>query len=242
MAAIYTVLQLTAQRYPNLPDSNGHTSTVYLLSDDTTPLVCKSIHPHYADILLPTEQEAYERFSSHDPPLSLLSYHGLHDEILEYAELGNLHDWLLQGNVPSKELLFKWAYQAAEALEFAHGLGVLHADIHCLNFFLTKTLDLKVGDWGGASIDGVKSHCSYRYSHRMFGLDGTDIPAEKGIWTATEMKIRERIVNRQFPDTEELGILGGIVTKCWNGGFDSMTDVKRAIEHGRDKDIEVIRT
>jgi hypothetical protein len=103
----------------------------------------------------------------------------------------------------------------------------------------------------------------------MFGLDGTDIPAEKGIWTATEifalgtafyvmisgqepwpeleepkdrMKIRERIVNRQFPDTEELGILGGIVTKCWNGGFDSMTDVKRAIEHGRDKDIEVIRT
>jgi serine/threonine protein kinase len=267
MVAIYTVLQLTAQRYPTLPNSNGHTSTVYLLPDQIIPLVCKSIHPHYADILLPTEQEAYERFSSHDPPPSLLSYHGVHDEIpagiiLEYAELGNLHDWLLEGNVPSKELLFKWTYQAAEALEFAHGLGVLHADIHCLNFFLTKKLDLKVGDWGGASIDGGKSHCSYRYSHRMFALDGTDVPAEKGISIATEifalgtafyimisgnepwpeleepkdrLEIRERIVNRQFPDTQELSILGEIVTKCWNEGFDSMADVRRAIEHERQR-------
>lgn len=251
---------------------DGHTSTIYRLPNRTIPLVCKSVHPHFADLLLPVEQAAYERFSAHDPPQGLLSYHGMRDEIpagmiLEFAELGNLQDWLLGGHVPTKDMLYKWTYQATEALEFAHGLGVLHADIHCMNFFLTKTLDLKVGDWGGASIDGGKSHCSYRYSHRLFGVDGTDIPAEKGISKATEifalgtafyvmisgeepwpefkepkdrLEIRERIVNRRFPDTGGLRVLSDVVVKCWNGGFDSMTEVRHAIEDERDRDTGML--
>jgi len=270
MALFCTLLQLNQPKYPTLLDSSGHTSTIYRLPNQTIPLVCKSVHPHFADLLLPVEQAAYEQFSAHDLPPGLLSYHGIHDEIsngivLEFAELGNLHDWLLDGNVPTKDMLYKWTYQAAEALEFAHKLGVLHSDIHCLNFFLTKTLDLKVGDWGGASIDGGQSHCSYRYSHRLFGVDGADIPAEKGISKATEifalgtafyvmisgkepwpelkeprdrLEIRERIVNRQFPDPGGLKILGDVVAKCWSGGFDSMTEIRRAIEDERDRDIK----
>lgn len=272
MAILCTLLQLNTQSYSALPNSSGHTSTIYLLLSYTVPAVCKSVHPHFADVLLPTEQKVYQRFFANDPPPSLLSYHGIHDEIphgiiLEFAELGNVQDWLLEGHTPTKEMLYKWSHQATEALEFAHALGVLHADIHCLNFFLTKTLDLKVGDWGGASVDGAKSHCSYRYKHRLFGLDGTDIPAEKGISMATEifalgtalyvmisgqepwpeleeprdrLEIRERIVKRQFPDKKNLRILGDVVAKCWNGEFDSMTDVRRAIEDERDRDTEML--
>ena len=265
IAFLYTLLHLFTSGYNTLPDSNGHTSTPYLLPNLSSPLICKSIHPHYADILLPIETEVYERFSSHDPPQSLLPYHGIHDKIpagiiLEFAELGNVQDWVLEAQVPTTEMLYKWTYQVAEALEFAHGLGVLHADIHCLNFFLTKDMNLKVGDWGGASIDGGKSHCSYRYSHRLFGLDGIDVPAEEGISKATEIfalgsafytmisgqgpwpeleeprdraEIRNRIVNRNFPDTKGLRVLGDVVLKCWGGLFESMTDVRRAIENER---------
>lgn len=272
MAILCTLLQLNTPRYSILPGSSGHTSTIYLLPNHTISTICKAVHPRFADVLLPTEQEVYQRFSSNNSPSSLLSYHGIHDEIphgiiLEFAELGNIQDWLLEGHIPTKEMLYKWTYQATEALEFAHTLGVLHADIHCLNFFLTKALDLKVGDWGGASIDGGKSHCSYRYKHRLFGLDGTDYPAEKGISAATEifalgtafyvmisaeepwpelgepkdrLEIRERIVNRQFPDTKKLEILGSVVAKCWSGEFDSMTEIRHAIEDERDRDIELL--
>ena len=272
VAVICTLLQLNTPKYSTLPSSKGHTSTIYLLPNYTTPTVCKSVHSHFADVLLPTEQEVYQRFSSNNPPPSLLFYHGLHDEIpngmiLEHAELGNLQDWLLEGHSPTEALLYKWAYQATEALEFAHGLGVLHADIHCLNFFLTKTLDLKVGDWGGASIDAGKSHCSYRYRYRLFERDGTDVPAERGISEATEifalgtafyvmvsgeepwpeleepkdrLEIRKRIINRQFPDTKQLRILGSVVAKCWSGEFDSMTEVRRAIEDESDREIKML--
>jgi serine/threonine protein kinase len=274
LAVIFAIFHSTVPRYITLPNSDGHTSTVYLLPNQTnisTTVICKSIHAHFADVLLPIEKEAYQRFSSNNPPPSLLTYHGIHDEIpagiiLEFAESGNLQDWLLGGQRPSSEMLYKWTYQATEALEFAHGLGVLHADIHCLNFFITKALDLKVGDWGGASIDGEKSHCSYRYTHRLFGLDGTDVPGS-GISRATEIfalgtafyvmisgeepwpelkepkdreEIRRRIARRQFPATNGLRILSGVVAKCWNGEFGSMTEVRRAIESERDSNIEAL--
>jgi serine/threonine protein kinase len=269
MAVLYMLSLSTSPGYTTLPNSDGYTSTIYLLPNYTdTAVVCKSIHPHFADVLLPIEKEAYKRFSYNNPPSSLLSYHGIHDEIpagiiLEFAESGNLQDWLLEGHVPSNEMLYKWTHQATEALEFAHGLDVLHADIHCLNFFLTKELDLKVGDWGGASIDGGKSHCSYRYSHRLFERDGEDIPTEQGISEATEIfalgtafytmisgqtpwpeleepkdnaEIKRRIAGRQFPDTRGLRVLGDIVAKCWDGEFDTMAEVRLAIEYERNRD------
>lgn len=264
LAVIFTIFHLTVPRYITLPNSDGHTSTVYLLpnqANTSTAVICKSIHPHFADVLLPVEKEAYQRFSSNDAPPSLLSYYGIHDEIpagivLEFAESGNLQDWLLEGHKPNSELLYKWTHQATEALEFAHGLGVLHADIHCVNFFLTDALDLKVGDWGGASIDGGKSHCSYRYTHRLFGLDGADVP-DSGISSATEIfalgtafyfmisgeepwpglreprdreEIRSRITRRQFPATDGLRVLSSVVARCWNGDFVSMAEVRRAIQ------------
>lgn len=75
----------------------------------------------------------------------------------------------------------RWARQAAEALEFAHSLYIYNFDIHCLNFFLDRNLDLKVGAWAGASIDGGKSHSSYRLRHRLFDGGGNDVSKQSGI-------------------------------------------------------------
>lgn len=264
---LYLLSHLTASLYTRLPNSFGHTSTIYKLSNDTTPLVCKSIHPQYADTLFPIEQKVYERFTVNNPPQSLLTFHGVHSDIpsglvLEHAESGNLQDWIFsrasRGIEPApSELLYKWAFQATEALQFAHGLGVLHSDIHCLNFFLTRDLDLKVGDWAGASVDGEKSYCSYRYSHRLFGADGTDIVAESGVSVDTEIfalgtalyvmitgeepwpeleepedreEIKRRIAGKLFPPTAKLRVLGDVVDACWKGGFASMREVRGAVQ------------
>jgi serine/threonine protein kinase len=47
--------------------------------------------------------------------------------------------------------LLHWAQQAAEALQFIHANGVCHGDISCTNFFVDKSLDLKVGDFTSSS-------------------------------------------------------------------------------------------
>lgn len=185
------------------------------------PLVVKSIHPYYADTLFPVEKKVYERFTAdatintntHKDEISLarpgglLRYYGVHSQIqnsiiLEYAEGGNLHDFLFSPDfpnhmpmqnrkpLPSKQLLYKWATQASLALEYAHSLGIYHSDIHTLNFFLSAPpfLDLKVGDWAGAVFDGVKrSPCSYRYSHRLFTSEGIDVSAIEGVSVKTEI-------------------------------------------------------
>jgi serine/threonine protein kinase len=137
-------------------DSSGYTSTVYYLPGDP-PRVCKSFNEECTHF--PVEEEAYKRFSANDHPSSILKYYGIHDSIpagiiLELAEKTNLYKyrWVQNrsGNPdPETEVLYRWAGQAAEGLEFAQSLGVYNSDIHCVNFFLDEDLNLEVGDWAG---------------------------------------------------------------------------------------------
>lgn len=271
VACLYFLILTTTETYTRLPNSHGHTSTIYLLppqTNATESLICKSVHPHFATTLFPVEKEVYERFSAaSDAPASLLTYHGTHTDIpsgliLEFAENGNLQDWLLNtAEPPSNALLYRWTLQAAEALSFAHNLGILHSDIHPANSFLTADMELKVGDWGGAAVDGRPSFCSYRYKYRLFDADGTDIVKEHGVSATTEIfafgmavfamvggeevwpeleeprdweEIRRRISQARFPDTRELRVLGDVVEGCWGGRYESMEEVRVAIERERD--------
>ena len=134
-------------------------------------------------------------------------------------------------------MFYRWASQAAEALEFAHTVGVYNSDIHLLNFFLDGNLDLKVGDWAGASIDGWPSQSSYRLRHRLFDSDGRDVSRVEGISAKKEIfalgtalycmvaghdpwpelrepedreEIKKRIQEKEFPDTSILPVLGDV--------------------------------
>jgi serine/threonine protein kinase len=250
-------------------DNSGYTSTIYSLPGDP-PRVCKSFHEDCMQTHFPVEKAAYERFSAHNHPSSILKYYGPHDDIpagliLELAEHKNLHKYRWDQRQfgrpdPGDEVLYRWALQAAEALEFAHSLGVFNSDIHCVNFFLDRNLHLKVGDWAGASIDGSRSQSSYRLRYRLFDADGTDVPRAKGISASTEIfalgtalyfmvacqdlwpelkepedreEIKRRLKKREFPETGVLPVLGDIISKCWNVKFMSMTEVKHAIESER---------
>jgi serine/threonine protein kinase len=257
-----------AEEYKVL-DSWGYTSTVYSIPGDP-PRVCKSFNEDCIGSHFPVEKNAYERFSAHKYPPSILKYYGVHETIpagiiLELAEKGNLFKYLWEqkqftNSDPDAEELYRWAGQAAAALEFAHSLGVYNSDIHCVNFFLDGDLNLKVGDWAGASIDGSPSQSSYRLRSRLFDADGTDVPRATGITARTEIfamgtalfsmvtgrdpwpelrdpedreAIKKRIREKDFPDTSRLSSLGDIVSKCWNVDFTSMTEVKQAIEAER---------
>jgi serine/threonine protein kinase len=249
-----------------LLSNRGYTSTVYFIPGQP-PRVCKAFNQDSIDTLYPVERAAYERFAANDHPASILKYYGVHEHIpagivLEYAKNSDLHDYLWQqthvGQArPDNAILCRWARQAVEALEFAHSIGVYNADIHCINFFLDQDLNLKVGDWAGASIDGSKSRSSYRLRYRLFDADGTDVPRSMGITAITEIfamgtalyymvtshepwpelyepeereEIKKRIREKDFPDTSGLPVLADIIWKCWHVEFTSMTEVKRAIE------------
>ncbi|SMR61784.1 unnamed protein product [Zymoseptoria tritici ST99CH_3D1] len=253
-------------------DRQGYTSTVYRLPDDP-PRVCKSFDKGRTkdgiDKLFATEKAAYERFTANNPPSSLLKYYGVHETIpngliLEFAEHRDLYAYIWESSEkrwqPTDEQLYRWASQAAKALEFSHSVGVYNSDIHSINFFLDGVLNLKVGDWAGASIDGSVSHSSYRLRYRQCDKDGGDVPRRTGITASTEIfalgmvlynmvvgeepwpelrepedaaEIKKRIGDKDFPDTAKLPVLGMVSSKCWLVEFGSMTEVRCAIEAER---------
>lgn len=231
-------------------DGYGYTSTVYHLPGDP-PRVCKSLNADCIKTHFPVEKEAYERFVAHEHPSSILKYYGIYDGILgsivlELAENNSVYDYLcslqrIRAPDPEYKVLYRWAKQAAAALEFAHALHVYNSDIHCVNFFLDRNLNLKVGDWAGASIDGGKSYSSYRLRHRLFDADGSDVSSQTGISVSTEIfalgtalyfmvtghdpwpelrepedreEIKRRLRRKEFPDTVMLPVFGEIILKC----------------------------
>lgn len=146
-----------------------------------------------------------------------------------------------------------------EALELAHGLGVLNGDIHPVNLFLDGEGDLKVGDWAGASIDGGTSHSGYRERYQLCCFDEEGVPRKVGVSLQTEIfalgsllfhsgtgrevwaelepnerdEIRRRIAAGEWPDVSGMAVLGDVVMGCWQGRFASVSEVKVAVETER---------
>lgn len=210
---------------------------------------------------MPNEVEAYERFTARGHPPTILKYYGIHEEephgiILELAEKASLYKylWIHYGRLdisPSSADLLRWAKQAAEGLAFAHSCGVFHSDIHCTNFFLDKDLNLKVGDFAGASLDGGRSWSFYRRDHMLPGTDGDNISIVSEIFALgsalysmvmmddvfpelhyekDKEEIRRRFLEKEFPDTSAFPVLGEVVRKCWLLKYESMNDVESDID------------
>ena len=255
---------MTEENY-ELIDS-GYTAKVYRIPGTQT--VCKIFQAKHASSQFQVEVEAYTRLSSHNPPSSILQYHGISPDIpysliLSYAAKGSLYKYIYDSQIyntrPTPPTLYRWAQQAATALSYAHQHNILHADIHTSNFVLDENLDLKLCDFGGASIDGGISWSFYRLTHRLFGEEG-DVPTME-ITVASEIfalgsalfsmvggedlfpeldykKDRAEIVGRfmekRFPDTSSLLVLGDVILDCWNLRFATMEEVLERIVAERD--------
>ena len=66
---------------------------------------------------------------------------------MEYVDGQSLKDRLEQDPLPLEEAL-PIAIEVAEALEAAHGKGIIHRDIKPANIMLTRTSHAKVMDFG----------------------------------------------------------------------------------------------
>ena len=232
----------------------GYTAVVYRIPG--TQKVCKSFPETSAKTHFLAEKEAYERFTARGHPATILEYFGVDNHVpygivLGLAPRGTLYDYVRvhHRSPPLGKVLYRWARQAAEALAFSHSCGVLHSDIHCVNFLLDENLDLKVADFAGASIDGGKSWSTYRLTHRLFDPNGND---RREITVASEIfafgsalhymvrghdifpelhyeQDREEIIQslreRKLPSTSRLSALGNVIERCWALEYKAMQDV-----------------
>ena len=221
--------------------------------------MCKSFLPEGRDVRFAIENEAYERFTAHEPSPSILVYHGVDEYqpaglVLDLAENGPVWNYLWDHpnteEPASRADLYKWARQAVEGLEFAHSCDVLHSDIHCSNFLFDENLNLKVADFAESAIDGGSSILFYRTTHCLpgarrasveseifalgsalyFMVTGHDLfPELKQEVPEDKAEIKRRLREGKFPPTSDLQILGSVVRKCWSSEYSNMAEVSNEI-------------
>ncbi len=71
--------------------------------------------------------------------------------VMEYLAGGTVADALRVGEV-SRDDALRWLHEAASALDYAHGRGVVHRDIKPANFLLDRARVLRVADFGIARL------------------------------------------------------------------------------------------
>lgn len=145
---------------------------------------------------------------------------------------------------PSPIRLFRWAEQAAEALVFCHKTGILLGDIDCSNYFLTRTLELKVGDFATSAID-EPTRALYSITHQLPDVDTTSHLTEIFAFGSSlyEMvtgrvpypdldsdEVEARCRRKQFPALSTVEVLIGTIWKCWMVESESTEDVFKAIK------------
>src|SRR5436309_14647252 len=77
--------------------------------------------------------------------------------VMEYLSGGSLDDVLRREGAQPPERVFAWLEDAADALDGAHGHGVVHRDVKPGNLMLDREGHVHVADFGIASAAGMDS-------------------------------------------------------------------------------------
>jgi eukaryotic-like serine/threonine-protein kinase len=77
--------------------------------------------------------------------------------VMEYLPGGSLEDVLKRGGAQPPARVLEWLAQAAQALDHAHELGVVHRDVKPANLLLGEDERVRVADFGVASARGLDS-------------------------------------------------------------------------------------
>ncbi|RJE25230.1 STYKc [Aspergillus sclerotialis] len=170
---------------------------------------------------------------------------------IEYLENGNLKEYILQNqqNITT-QLQLRWSRQAAEALTVLHRFEVIHCDLSPRNFLLDLHLNLKIADFGGASLRGSDPSATPATRFRHPGYDwntppvfGDDIFSLGSLIIMTGCYPYEEVSSKEveklydlqrFPDVSSI-VCGAIIMQCWRRQVDSaqfIHDCLKAIGKG----------
>lgn len=215
------------------------------------------------------EDTIYRHLGSH--PLILQSFGlrevwpGVHSLCLEMAPFGciRLHtqNSLSPVNLPLPKLQspplkarLRMALDIAKALDYVHSCGVLTCDLSCRNIFLFPGFRVKIGDFGGALLEGhnFRNDQTYegRYQLPLRGGDFDDLDMVKQELFALGVAIYEIVTWRrpfddleedsceadvkyareEFPPLESDNPVGPVITGCWMEEFNTAEEVVHQLE------------
>jgi len=202
---------------------------------------------------LDREHTVYQRLGVHP---NILRYYGrvalapsVYSLRFELAERGSLRDLVVSTNAPPIGIRLWLAWQTSLALAYIHSKSVVHGDISCRNIFICQDWIVKIGDFGGSTIDngeslGVGEEIRYELPLRgrtwkarpsikkeLFALGSAlyEIVAWKMPFDALQdEEVEKSYAEEKFPGVEGL-VLGDIIRRCWDEQVDSATDVLKLI-------------
>lgn len=186
-------------------------------------------------------QKIYERYSDHPRIPRVFDWYPesccLTMEFLENGSLETFMERNLSRGIPLLPRL-RWAKQAAEALQVLHSLHIIHCDIFPRNFLLDSEFNLKICDFGGASLNGIDpmAVADTRYLHPRFDwrrppVFGDDLfslgsliyfimAGEHPYKDVPSGQVEQMYDAYRFPDVSRL-FCGDIIVKCWNRRFET---------------------
>lgn len=153
---------------------------------------------------------------------------------LGYLKNGTLKEYIRQKHEQrlTTQLRYRWAKQAAEGIKFLHSFNIIHCDVSPRNFLLDSNLDLKISDFGGASISGSEpaavAETRFRcpsdlsapasFEDDIFSLGSLIYLIMTGNYPYEDTpsdRVEKLYTAQTFPDVSDL-TCGDIILRCWD--------------------------
>ncbi|QYS96197.1 Protein kinase domain-containing protein [Trichoderma simmonsii] len=200
---------------------------------------------------LTTEAKIYQMLAEHPRLVKIRNWDSAeHTMVMEFMPYGTLKQYIenhYEG--VSRPLQLQWARQAAEGLQLLHAFDILHCDVGPHNFLLDASLNLKIADFSGSSINGsYASVCpGSRYrapdpewrpgkppssNEDLFALGSVLYFIFTGKVPFSELEedeVARKYKAGVFPDLSEV-LCSDIITLCWQQRAGSAQQIYEAID------------